>query len=226
MVAVVNSKTIITEDPLIPQAEVLRKYAKSVPITKYAILDQITMAAPDPSTITTVMTARRITDTAEVPTTMSNLNERQFTAVIYAHVTELDLDGFGTLVVTRCERCGNRINRTTVNVCVNLNCPVGSGAEQGSPETKFDIRVSLSDHTGTIICKLAGAIAEKVLECTVDDFLKMTDREKELLKWKYLLERCKVKIIVLKRENSTPLISILTCELAILAEVAAKLPIY
>lgn len=47
MVAVANSKTIITEDPLIPQAEVLREYAKTVPITKYAILEQITSAAPD-----------------------------------------------------------------------------------------------------------------------------------------------------------------------------------
>lgn len=54
----------------------------------------------------------------------------------------------------------------------------------------------------------------------------MTERQKELLKWKYLLERCKVKIIVMKRENSTPLISILTCELAELAEVAAMLPVY
>lgn len=47
------------------------------------------------------MTARRVSDTADIPTTMSNLNERQFTALLYAYVTELDLDGFGTLVVTR-----------------------------------------------------------------------------------------------------------------------------
>lgn len=52
--------------------------------------------------------------------------------------------------------------------CENLGCPVGSGAEYIEPYQTFDIRVWLSDHTGTLDnCKLTGKSAENVLNYKV-----------------------------------------------------------
>lgn len=52
--------------------------------------------------------------------------------------------------------------------CVNTDCAVGRGDESPDTETSFDLRVFLSDHTGSLVnCRLSGKNAEKVLNCTV-----------------------------------------------------------
>lgn len=55
--------------------------------------------------------------------------------------------------------------------CDDPMCPMGSGDERAEIETTFDIRITLSDHTGSLTrCRLAGTIAETVLRCKVRFF--------------------------------------------------------
>lgn len=55
-----------------------------------------------------------------------------------------------------------------MNTCENLECPVGSGQQCLEPLKTMDIRVSVSDHTGTLDnCRLSGKAAEQTLQCDV-----------------------------------------------------------
>jgi len=56
--------------------------------------------------------------------------------------------------------------------CVNQDCPQGSvnmlSVSETRTETTFDMRVTVSDHTGSIHnCYLSGDVAESMLGCTV-----------------------------------------------------------
>ena len=53
-------------------------------------------------------------------------------------------------------------------MCINLECPIGCGAELPRYDVTFDLRVKLSDHTGSLDnIRLSGATAERVIGCTV-----------------------------------------------------------
>lgn len=54
----------------------------------------------------------------------------------------------------------------------------------------------------------------------------MSDDEKCILKWQYLMERCVVRIAVLFIGRQTPIISVLSLARANAYEVASRLPVY
>lgn len=52
--------------------------------------------------------------------------------------------------------------------CENPGCPVVFENKAIEPEMTYDIRVELSDHTGTLTnCRLTGHSAEIAMDCTV-----------------------------------------------------------
>jgi hypothetical protein len=54
------------------------------------------------------------------------------------------------------------------DMCINLECPIGCGAELPRYDVAFDLRVKLSDHTGSLEnIRLSGVAAERVIGCTV-----------------------------------------------------------
>lgn len=55
-----------------------------------------------------------------------------------------------------------------LNNCGNLDCPTASGNVTLEPFEALDIKVSLTDHTGTLEnCRLTGKFAERILDCDV-----------------------------------------------------------
>jgi meiosis-specific with OB domain-containing protein len=95
-------------------------------------------------------------------------------------------------------------------------------------EFVYDIEMCLSDHTGTISCRLMGKHGEMLLGRTVEEFLTLSDAEKAALKWRCLLERCAIKMIVKRKsaECTKNMINIVECVLANPEEVAEKIKIY
>lgn len=93
----------------------------------------------------------------------------------------------------------------------------------------FDIPVDITDHTGTLAnCRLMSQAAENTLHCKVEAFLKMGDAQKGKLKWRYLLERCAVKLVI-KRKSPVrfqTLYTILDCSVASPKEVGSKIKVY
>lgn len=89
--------------------------------------------------------------------------------------------------------------------------------------------MNITDHTGTLVnCKLYNKFAEKVMTISVHDFMRLSDDEKGNLKWKILLERFAVKIVIRKRSvcRSKTLISVVDISPINPSIVASNLKIY
>ncbi|XP_046709422.1 meiosis-specific with OB domain-containing protein isoform X2 [Silurus meridionalis] len=142
-------------------------------------------------------------------------NSDAFYVVIYGFITTLGLDSCITRVIrSRCDRCKFRVHEDT-EVCTNAACP--KQGEAGEVTAAFDLLVDISDHTGTLqSCNLSGTVAEQTLGCTSKEFVCLSESNRTAMKWKFLLERCKVYVKVLPSTKSKigMRTSILSCTLA------------
>uniref|UniRef100_A0A182KAN9 Replication factor A C-terminal domain-containing protein n=1 Tax=Anopheles christyi TaxID=43041 RepID=A0A182KAN9_9DIPT len=219
----VDRKTIITQDPIVPQLTKLLNHAKTIPTQDIDVVCSLSSGSVDPSTINTVMTVQQILDRTEGDLVQE---EDQFTACCYAVLTRFDLDGSSRIVSERCVHCRMLVREPNAR-CPKYECPGHTAAN--AREGFFDITVDISDHTGTLTgCRMVGQVAETVLNCDVTTFVRLTDAQRTQLKWKYLLDRCAVRLIVKRRSavRFQNLYSIVDCAIADPAEVEAKLKVY
>lgn len=218
-----SQRTIITEDPIGPEAETLRQYALEAPLQLGAILDSMTCAIPDVNTIQNVMTINQVT--SKIAAKLGGVQgDPQFTGLLYVMITHFNLDRPQGIVSTKCARCRSILDPQDQR-CVKEYCPVAMDMEHLPPERSLDIRLELSDHTGVLTgCRLSGTTAEGVLRCNVQDFLLKSEEEVTCMKWRYLMERCAVRVLVLCNAGRAPAVSVLSMELVDAGEVARKLP--
>uniref|UniRef100_A0A3Q3GPT9 Meiosis specific with OB-fold n=1 Tax=Labrus bergylta TaxID=56723 RepID=A0A3Q3GPT9_9LABR len=207
MTATVNSKTIITVNPDTREASLLFSYAKEV--SDSGALDQDEKPEDVPvDSITDVYTVSQLKQKAqETP--------EPFFGITYSFISKLDLDSSVSKVIkTRCSSCKFQVTDDAQS-CTNQLCP---GRDQVfSASTGFDLLVDFTDHTGTLhACPLRSPVTEKVLGCTTEEFTSLTDDERTTMKWKFLLERCKihVKIIPSSKLKSGMRGMVLACSLA------------
>ncbi|XP_039991370.1 meiosis-specific with OB domain-containing protein isoform X2 [Xiphias gladius] len=187
MAATVNSKTIITVNPDTREASLLFSYAKEV--SESGALDQDEKPDDLLDSIFDVYTVSQLKQKAqETP--------EAFFGITYSFISKLDLDSSVSKVIRkRCSRCKFQVTEDAQS-CTNQLCP---GRDQAlSATTGFDLLVDFTDHTGTLhACPLRSPVAEKTLGCTTDGFISLTDDERTAMKWKFLLERCKIYVKVL-----------------------------
>ncbi|XP_070783647.1 meiosis-specific with OB domain-containing protein [Enoplosus armatus] len=188
MAATVNSKTIITVNPDTREASLLFSYAKEV--SESGALDQDEKSEDVPvDCITDVYTVSQLKQKALE-------NPEAFFGITYSFISKLDLDSSVSKVIrTRCSRCKFQVDADTQS-CSNQLCP---GRDQAfSANTGFDLLVDFTDHTGTLhACTLRSPVAEQTLGCTTEEFTSLTDDERTTMKWKFLLERCKIYVKIL-----------------------------
>uniref|UniRef100_A0A3P9PN42 Meiosis-specific with OB domain-containing protein n=1 Tax=Poecilia reticulata TaxID=8081 RepID=A0A3P9PN42_POERE len=204
MVATVSSKTIITVNPDTREASLLFSYVKD--LSESGALDQDeALEDPPVASITAVFTVKQLKEKARE-------NAEPFFGLAYGFVSKLDLDSSVSKVVrTRCARCRFLVQQE-LQRCSNPLCPGGE-----RPLTAFDLLVDVTDHTGTLqACSLRGPVAEQTLGCTTEEFVGLTDGQRTALKWRFLLERCKIylKILPSARMKSGMRGTILGCSLA------------
>uniref|UniRef100_A0A3Q2QS81 Meiosis specific with OB-fold n=1 Tax=Fundulus heteroclitus TaxID=8078 RepID=A0A3Q2QS81_FUNHE len=153
--------------------------------------------------------------------TVSQLKEKAkehpqpFFGLTYSFISRLDLDSSVSKVIkTRCGRCRLLVTED-LQTCSNQLCPARD--QPLSASTGFDLLVDFTDHTGTLqACSLRGPVAEQTLGCTTEEFTRLTDDQRTALKWRFLLERCKihVKIVPCARTKSGIRALVLGCLLA------------
>ncbi|KAM7371060.1 hypothetical protein PAMP_010558 [Pampus punctatissimus] len=188
MTATVNSKTVITVNPDTREASLLFSYAKEV--SESGAMDQDDKAEDMPvDSITDVYTVNQLKQKAQE-------NSEAFFGITYSFISKLDLDSSVSKVIrTRCSRCKFLVTDDTLS-CTNQLCP-GRG-QSFSTIIGFDLLVDFTDHTGTLhACTLRSPVAENTLGCTIEEFTRLTDDERTAMKWKFLLERCKVYVKIL-----------------------------
>uniref|UniRef100_A0AAQ5XNP9 MEIOB-like N-terminal domain-containing protein n=1 Tax=Amphiprion ocellaris TaxID=80972 RepID=A0AAQ5XNP9_AMPOC len=190
MVATVNSRSIITVNPDTKEASLLFSYAKEV--SESGALDQDETPEDVPvESITDVYTVRQLKQKAQE-------NPEVFFGITFSFISKLDLD-------------------SSVSKCFNLVCFLLCLNQVFSTTTGFDLLVDLSDHTGTLqACYLRSPVAEKTLGCTVKEFISLTDDERTAMKWRLLLERCKIYVKILPSTKIKTGVrgTILACSLA------------
>ncbi|KAF5300331.1 hypothetical protein FQA39_LY11188 [Lamprigera yunnana] len=217
MEASLTSRSIITQDPVAIESTNLKEYANKINPTSLTSL-----TIQDVSSIQNVMNIQQVHEKISNVNSSNNCSyeEKQFTAVLYAVITQLDLDGLSRITITKCSRCDTLIENNSTT-CSNTEC----NNMELNVTTTFDIRVTLTDQTGSLVnCRLFGKNAEIALGCSVQQFLLMNIEEKCQLKWKFLMERCIIRIHISTLGFRGTTITILTCELASPLEVANRLP--
>uniref|UniRef100_A0A182RD30 MEIOB-like N-terminal domain-containing protein n=1 Tax=Anopheles funestus TaxID=62324 RepID=A0A182RD30_ANOFN len=220
----VDRKTIITQDPSLPQLNNLLSHAQTIPKQDIDVVCSLSSGSVDPSTINTVMTVQQILDRTEGELVQE---QDQFTALCYAVITRLDLDGPSRIVSERCVHCRTLVRGQDI-ACPKYDC-LGHITPGAARESFFDITVDITDHTGTLTgCRMVSRVAETVLNCDVATFKRQTEEQKTHLKWNFLLDRCAVRLIVKRRSavRFQNLYSIVDCTIADPAEVEAKLKVY
>ncbi|XP_058463974.1 meiosis-specific with OB domain-containing protein [Malaya genurostris] len=217
-----SGRTIITEDPAIEEADKLLVYVtKLSSVQDLDITCSLLSNTTDLATITSVMTVKQILDRAEGDL---KTEEEQFTVLCYAVLTKFDLDGCTRIIGRKCFSCKTFL-RISDSKCQREEC------QYNPPNVSvfFDIPVDITDHTGTLSnCSLMNQAAENTLKCKVESFLKMGDSQKGKLKWRFLLERCSLKLIVKRKSpiRFQTLYSIVECTVASPREVESKIKVY
>uniref|UniRef100_A0A1B6DUZ9 MEIOB-like N-terminal domain-containing protein n=1 Tax=Clastoptera arizonana TaxID=38151 RepID=A0A1B6DUZ9_9HEMI len=225
MVGTISSRTIITENPNINHAQDLKNYSRTAPIQAAAILDHIANNIPDSSTINNIMSCKAVFQKATEGEASGS-----FTALIYAVIEDIDLDGKMQLVVNKCLHCQTLLE-DHVQLCSNSHCPTNrpNCSEIFSSEKSFDLQITLMDHTGCIEnCRLTTAAAKTVLQLSERSFEKLSLDDKAFIKWKFLFKLCAARMVImpLTRDSKSPLYSVISVEKINLTEYAARLPMY
>ena len=56
-----------------------------------------------------------------------------------------------------------------------------------------------SDHTGTLTeARLSGNVAERILQLSIEQYQMLTDRQKSEIKWRFLLQHYRLKLLLKK----------------------------
>ncbi|XP_071797050.1 meiosis-specific with OB domain-containing protein-like [Asterias amurensis] len=208
MVGTVDSKTIFIINPDTQKAHSLFKFGQS----------------HDPSDDTTgdadkqnvdLSTIKDVYKVDQIKSLTGESHDGVEYGITYAFLTALDIDnGTRNGISMRCASCKRRVQVDSANFgCINPNCPSSLSGKTDTVMT-FDIPVDLSDITGTLSgCYLGGNQAEEMLKCSMDEFIQYTDQQKTDLKWKYLLERCKVYFKV-SQPGAKRVVRVLSCSKA------------
>lgn len=112
----------------------------------------------------------------------------------------ITLFGFSLSLYLLSKAC-NRLIFKSNTVCDNEQCQLSfSFNDTGDKyEHFFNMNVHFSDQTGTLVeARLTDAIAERILGVTCVEYLERNEKELEKLKWSFLLNHFKVKLLIKK----------------------------
>ncbi|XP_076669856.1 meiosis specific with OB domains hold'em isoform X3 [Andrena cerasifolii] len=186
-------KTLITENPNVPQAIAIRN---SVKCLDSDVMSENVFVTPNPDTITAVMTVQDISTKLNKKTKQGE--RLHFASILKGYVMDINTESISPGIISnRCAVCKRHVVNGN-DSCMDLECPCGNGTRPPLNVTSLNLKVNLKDDTGYLIgCRLFGDAAERVLGCTAAQFQAMKFPEREGLKWKYALEKCDIRLHIL-----------------------------
>ncbi|XP_078467077.1 meiosis-specific with OB domain-containing protein [Lampetra planeri] len=215
MVATAISKTIITTNPNTQEAQLLFTYANDY-FAAGNFEEDISpegLKTLDLNTIKDIYTIEQMKE--KQVSLQASESPMPVCGIGCMYISMLNVDDSASKVMSvRCSLCKCSVDPDS-QMCANDNCDA-TLLNNTATVRKFEMPMEIADCTGSLNnCWVTGAVAEKMLGCTVDEFSQMTDVQKTELKWRVLLERCKIyfKIVYRSTSHSTR-VNILSCELA------------
>ncbi|KAK7593096.1 hypothetical protein V9T40_007848 [Parthenolecanium corni] len=217
-----TGKTVITENPSTTKAESLRNFLTAQPLQGTGKLDQIINKYTDLSVINSVMSCEKIISKGR-----SGTNSNEFTAVVYALLNFFDIDGPESFIATKCMRCQWKVD-PSMELCLNANCQSVGGDLAPLFDQVYDIRVTLTDHTGSLVnCRLNNEAAVRMIGCKASQFPAFSEIQKTSIKWKFLLKYCTAKVVVLPLSGKdTSIITVMSLDTVSLSQYSSLVPLY
>ncbi|KAM8961041.1 meiosis-specific with OB domain-containing protein [Pelodytes ibericus] len=222
MVATVVSKTIFTINPDTPEAHALIGYAQDC-VETGVFNEENEELAKDSVNLESIHNIYTIQQIKQRASQGLEKNDPLY-GLVFAYISTLNIDcDTDKLIRNRCSQCGYLIIDSAVG-CTYASCKK-TAFETNTVIPSLDLKVDITDHTGTLSCNLSGSVAEETLSCTVDRFSNLTEDQKTSLKWNFLLERCKIyiKICLSTNSRSGMRVTVLSCKIADPAEASKTL---
>lgn len=194
-----QSRTIITENPSnSSKATALLEYVSK--LDKLNPLPSTTNCNIQLDQITEVMSVQKVLNICAKET---NDDGDDFTAIVYAVITKLQMDPFANEnpIARYCCHCNRKLlNNSTY--CSQENCLLNLVAGPNYTE-RFDIQLDLTDHSGTLEqCHLQDEHVKCLMPYNVQEFRQLSENQIDRIKESFFLERFAVKIFV-RRKTST-----------------------
>ncbi|XP_015605437.1 meiosis-specific with OB domain-containing protein isoform X2 [Cephus cinctus] len=170
-------KTLITENPNIPECVQVRDATRR---RLYNVSQELNIIS-NLDNIKNIMTLKQINELISLKKFTAGT---KITTIVYAEIREMEW---------QCSVCKKAVAEDQ-NSCSNPDCCGIGGADISSLNSdRFDFKLSLKDGTGYLIgCRLSGIAAERTLNCNVQEFMAMSLADRIELKWRYLVETCKI----------------------------------
>lgn len=215
-VLTIDYRTIITENPTNSQrANDLLVYARDHK-TLQQIAAKRTGDDENVDQITEVMTVQKVLD-------QLTHGVSRVAVIIFGVLSKFETDPeFGASpVVKACSNC-NRYLANTRMQCTEVGCV----AAQASAVDRFRILAWISDHTGTISCRINDEYANSLLKFNATAFKQLPESMIEQIKKRFVLQRFAIKVIVKPKQNSDYTASIVAITPTDPSEIAANLRTY
>ncbi|XP_018800985.1 PREDICTED: protein hold'em [Bactrocera latifrons] len=222
-----SGRTLVYENPIGAEVDAVMQFAATITTKPWDSLAYTMNSQVDAAEIKTRMTVKQLYARAEGEL---KDDKEQFTAVVYAMLTHFDFDGIGQIIARRCKSCHSLLTRNQ-NECDAPKCQLEFSLNHDGAqyESFFNINVKFSDHTGTLVeARLSGAIAERVLALTPNEYQTLSEHEKAQCKWKFLMDYFEVKLLVRKVSAVRRQMSVIVVDMRIIQipELAEKICVY
>ncbi|XP_045213622.2 meiosis-specific with OB domain-containing protein-like [Mercenaria mercenaria] len=208
MVATADSKTVFTPNPDTVDAKCLYQFA----LTQNFVEDDSAgrdQSDPPLEEIKDILVVEQIATREGVTSDF---------AVLYGVITKFDLDSDNTEHFCRrkCTKCKQMVSADTGYQCSNPNCSQAALSVFNTtgeiihvqPEIDYSVPINISDHTGTVQCRLSADILHTITGWNVKELMQIPAEGRTELKWQYLLERCKFHIKMLRNYRTPERLSI------------------
>lgn len=131
--------------------------------------------------------------------------DNQLGVVVYGVVTKFEIDpNYDQSPFIKCCVICNRFLQKGCDVCTNTVCAneLLSTASTTSFIEKFNILIWISDHTGTLVCRINDDYAKTLLNHTVAELKLLSETAIEEIKNRYFLQRFAIKLVVKSKQQS------------------------
>lgn len=134
---------------------------------------------------------------------------------------EIDPEYGASPVIKACSKCNRYLAKTELQ-CSEADCVLA----QATIVDQFRILAWISDHTGTLLCRINDKYANTLLKFSATAYKQLPESMIEQIKKRFFLQRFAIKVIVKPKQNSDYMATIVDITPSHPSDVAANLRTY
>ena len=226
-VVTANSKTVITVNPDTREALALARHAQLADFSSISRLDQF-VATIDIKLVSRVANVMMVKAMCQKT---SQVKDSMMSVCLFGYITKFDID-CPDAVNLRCGSCSGPFKSVPdmggEMVCVNMECREYNNIGQNriNPSQQYNVRVDVSDETGTLAnIKIRQSMLENRFG-TPTDFTNISDHTKTAFKWQLVFKPWRIILAMMlptgdQRNSTVMLVDALPTTLE---EITTKMP--